>query len=97
MRLNLTINKTNSLRMKKAYLASGCFWCTEAIFQRIKGIVKVIPGYIDGTTKNPTYKDVCTGKTGHTEAIEIIYDENNIKLEDILEIFFSIIFIKRIF
>ena len=66
---------------KKIYqnylFSGGCFWCTEAIFQRIKGVVKVIPGYIDGIVKNPSYKDVCTGKTGHTEAIEISYDEKN--------------------
>ena len=75
--------------IKTIYLAGGCFWCTEAIFQRIKGVVKVIPGYIDGIVKNPSYKDVCTGKTGHTEAIEISYDEKIIKIEDILEIFFN--------
>ena len=66
--------------IKTIYLAGGCFWCTEAIFQRIKGVVKVIPGYIDGIVKNPSYKDVCTGKTGHTEAIEISYDEKKNKI-----------------
>ena len=70
-------------------MAGGCFWCTEAIFQNIKGVIEVKPGYIDGTLQNPSYAEVCTGKTGHTEAIELKYNPENIHLEDIFFIFFN--------
>lgn len=89
MRLNLTINKTNGLRMKKAYLASGCFWCTESIFDNVDGVTKVIPGYMGGTKKNPTYEEVCTGLTGHAELVEITYDSNIVSFKKLLEIFFK--------
>ena len=62
--------------MKKAYLASGCFWCTETIFDNVDGVTKVIPGYMGGTKTNPTYEEVCTGLTGHAELVEITYDSN---------------------
>ena len=70
-----------------ATLANGCFWCTEAIFARVKGIKSVIPGYSGGKTSNPSYKQVCTGITGHAEAIQIIFDPKIIKFEKILDIF----------
>ncbi|MCX7797011.1 MAG: peptide-methionine (S)-S-oxide reductase MsrA [Melioribacter sp.] len=70
-------------------LGGGCFWCTEAIFQRVKGVVKVVSGYSGGTVPNPTYEEVCTGKTGHAEVVQIIYDPSIINLQEILEIFFS--------
>ena len=89
MRLNLTINKTNGLRMKKAYSASGCFWCTETIFDNVDGVTKVIPGYMGGTKKNPTYEEVCTGLTGHAELVEITYDSNIVSFKKLLEIFFK--------
>ena len=89
MRLNLTINKTNGLRMKKAYLASGCFWCTETIFDNVDGVTKVIPGYMGGTKNNPTYEEVCTGLTGHAELVEITYDSNIVSFKKLLEIFFK--------
>ena len=89
MRLNLTINKTNGLRMKKAYLASGCFWCTETIFDNVYGVTKVIPGYMGGTKNNPTYEEVCTGLTGHAELVEITYDSNMVSFKKLLEIFFK--------
>jgi len=75
--------------IKTIYLAGGCFWCTEAVFQRIKGVQKVTPGYIDGLVKNPAYREVCTGKTGHTEAIAVVYDPKEIGLADLLLIFFN--------
>ena len=75
--------------MQSIYLAGGCFWCTEAIFNQIKGIIKIIPGYIGGKTPNPTYNMICTGNTGHAEAVECSFDEKIISLNDILEIFFS--------
>ena len=75
--------------MQSIYLAGGCFWCTEAIFNQVKGINKIIPGYIGGKTLNPTYNMICNGNTGHAEAIECNFDEKIISLDDILEIFFS--------
>jgi peptide-methionine (S)-S-oxide reductase len=75
---------------KNAYFAGGCFWCTESIFQRIRGVSQVIPGYMGGFIKNPDYREVCTGKTGHTETIKITYDKNVVSYPELLEIFFSI-------
>ena len=72
----------------KVYLAGGCFWCTESIFQRIIGVKKVLPGYMGGSIKNPAYSEVCGGNTGHTEAIEVIFDPAIISFKDLLEIFF---------
>ncbi len=74
--------------IKNIILAGGCFWCTEAIFRTIKGVKNIFPGYIGGHTQNPTYKDVCTGGTGHAEAISVDYDSKIISLENILMIFF---------
>ncbi len=73
----------------KIYLAGGCFWCTEAIFNRVEGVKKVIPGYIGGNVKNPSYKEVCSGKTGHAEAISIEFNKNIISLDKLLLIFFQ--------
>ena len=73
----------------KIYLAGGCFWCTEAIFNRVEGVKKVIPGYIGGNVKNPSYKEVCSGRTGHAEAIYLEFDKNNISLDKLLLIFFQ--------
>ena len=75
--------------IKTIFLAGGCFWCTEAVFQRIKGVFEVVPGYIDGNIKNPAYREVCSGRTGHAEAISVSYDSNKIKLTDLLLIFFN--------
>ena len=73
----------------KIYLAGGCFWCTEAIFNRVEGVKKVIPGYIGGNVKNPSYKEVCSGRTGHAEAISLEFDKNIISLDKLLLIFFQ--------
>lgn len=73
--------------MQKAYVAGGCFWCLEAIFKRIKGIESVISGYSGGSIENPTYQQVCSGKTGHAETVEITFDPDMILFEKILEIF----------
>ena len=82
------LNKKNKLN-NKAYLAGGCFWCTESIFQRVIGVKNVSPGYMGGSIKNPAYREVCVGNTGHTEAIEVIFDPAIISFKDLLEIFFS--------
>jgi peptide-methionine (S)-S-oxide reductase len=75
--------------MEVATLAGGCFWCTEAIFLELKGVSKVVSGYIGGTTTNPTYKDICTGTTGHAEAIQITFDPKIVSFGELLEIFFA--------
>lgn len=77
--------------MKKevATLAGGCFWCTEAVFERLKGVEKVTPGFTGGSIKNPAYREIITGRTGHAEAVEIVFDPEIISFEEILYIFFS--------
>ncbi len=72
----------------KAYIGGGCFWCTEAYFTRLKGVSKVVSGYAGGKNANPTYKEVCSGMTGHAELIEVTYDTTEVSFEDLLEIFF---------
>ncbi|MEL6922576.1 MAG: peptide-methionine (S)-S-oxide reductase MsrA [Bacteroidota bacterium] len=71
-----------------ATIAGGCFWCTEAALDRINGVVDVISGYTDGETKFPTYEQVCSGRTGHTEAIMVYYDPAVVSFEKLLEVFF---------
>ncbi|WP_442902354.1 peptide-methionine (S)-S-oxide reductase MsrA [Flavobacterium sp.] len=75
--------------MELATFAGGCFWCTEAVFLEIKGVQKVVPGYIGGVSPNPTYRDICTGMTGHAEAIQITFDPNIVSYGELLEIFFA--------
>ncbi len=72
-----------------ATLAGGCFWCTEAVYQSLTGVEKVESGYIGGTKANPTYEEVCTGQTGHAEAIRITYDPDQISYGDLLDISFA--------
>ncbi|MDA9071924.1 peptide-methionine (S)-S-oxide reductase MsrA [Candidatus Pelagibacter sp.] len=73
--------------LKTAYFAGGCFWCMEEAFEKVDGVLEVISGYSGGTSKNPTYKEVTHGKTGHFEAIEIKYDSAKIKYKDLLSAF----------
>jgi peptide-methionine (S)-S-oxide reductase len=75
--------------MRKAIFAGGCFWCSEAIFQRLKGVDSIKPGYTGGTIKNPAYREVCTGRTGHAEGVEIIYNEAEVSFSTLLEVFFA--------
>ncbi|MFD0762013.1 peptide-methionine (S)-S-oxide reductase MsrA [Lutibacter aestuarii] len=76
-------------KLETATLANGCFWCTEAIFQRLKGVEFVTSGYSGGTIKNPAYREVTTGRTGHAEAIEIQFNPSIISFQEILDVFFS--------
>ena len=72
-----------------ATFGSGCFWCTEAIFRRLEGVKSVVSGYSGGHVKNPSYEQVCTGETGHAEAIQIIYDPSKISYDELLEVFWK--------
>lgn len=69
-------------------VGGGCFWCTEAIFKELRGVIKVVPGYSGGNVKNPSYREVCTGSTGHAEVIQITYNPELITISEILEVFF---------
>jgi methionine-S-sulfoxide reductase len=76
-------------KIETIYLGGGCFWCTEAIFRRIEGVVSVIPGYAGGTKNNPTYEEVCSGETGHAEVIKIEYELETLPVEILLDLFFK--------
>lgn len=78
---------TTSKKMDTATFGNGCFWCTEAVFQQIKGVEKVVSGYSGGAVKNPTYKEICTGTTGHAEVLNIIYDPAIVSFSDLLLMF----------
>jgi peptide-methionine (S)-S-oxide reductase len=84
-----SVNKDNT-KLETAVLGAGCFWCVEAIFQDLKGVEKVESGYSGGTTKNPTYKEVCTGTTGHAEVVKLTFDPSIISYEQILTVFFHV-------
>jgi peptide-methionine (S)-S-oxide reductase len=73
--------------MNKAIVAGGCFWCTEAVFQRVKGGESVTSGFCGGRIKNPPYREVLQGRTGHAEAIEIMYDEQIVSYKELIEVF----------
>jgi peptide-methionine (S)-S-oxide reductase len=75
--------------LETATFAGGCFWCTEAIFLELDGVTQVVSGYIGGKTANPTYKEVCSGETGHAEAIQITFDPKKVSYGELLEIFFA--------
>lgn len=72
-----------------AVFAGGCFWCTEAVFSDLKGVGRVLPGYSGGPVPNPTYEQVCTGRTGHAESVEITFDPSIVSYRDLLRIFFT--------
>ncbi len=76
-------------KLEKAVFGGGCFWCTEAVFQMLRGVSSVLPGYTGGTVPNPTYQQVCGGKTGHAEAIEVTYNPQLITYHDLLTVFFG--------
>jgi len=76
-------------KLDTATFGSGCFWCSEAIFERVKGVHKVISGYAGGTTENPSYEQVCTGKTGHAEVCQILFDPSVVSFADLLKIFWK--------
>jgi peptide-methionine (S)-S-oxide reductase len=73
-----------------ATFGTGCFWCTEAIFKELEGVISVMPGYSGGHTVNPTYKEVCSGETDHAECTQIVYDPTKISYDELLEVFFKV-------
>ena len=75
--------------MAQAIMAGGCFWCTEAVFRDVTGVIDVESGYIGGSVPDPTYKQVCSGTTGHAEAIRVTYDPELLSLDDLLDIHFA--------
>ncbi|MCF8307027.1 MAG: peptide-methionine (S)-S-oxide reductase MsrA [Ignavibacteriales bacterium] len=83
---NEIMDKSN---LETATFGAGCFWCVEAVFQRVKGVEKVVSGYSGGSVKNPTYDQVCTGRTGHAEVIQIEFDPAIVSFSELLEIFWS--------
>ncbi len=75
--------------MEQATLGGGCFWCLEAVFEPLRGIRKIVPGYAGGHVPDPTYRQVCTGRTGHAEVVQIDFDPSEISYRDILDVFFT--------
>jgi peptide-methionine (S)-S-oxide reductase len=73
-----------------ATFGTGCFWCTEAVFKELNGVVSIMPGYSGGHTINPTYKEVCSGETGHAECTQIVFDPSQISYDELLEVFFQV-------
>ena len=73
-----------------ATFGTGCFWCTEAVFEQLNGVAKVTSGYMGGTKENPTYEEVCTGATGHAECVQVVYDPTKISYDELLEVFFKV-------
>jgi methionine-S-sulfoxide reductase len=81
---------SNAQTKETITLGGGCFWCTEAVFEQLKGVEKVESGYSGGTVPNPTYQQVCSGDTGHAEVSQITFDPKVISLKEILEVFFTV-------
>jgi len=75
--------------MKKITFGSGCFWCTEAIFKQLNGVEKATSGYMGGKISHPTYREVCSGLTGHAEVVQVEYNENQVSIEELLKVFWN--------
>jgi len=87
--MNKNKSERYSGRTEVTTLGGGCFWCTEAVFSEMKGVLKAEPGYSGGWVVDPTYEQVCTGTTGHAEVVQISFDPSIISFREILEVFFS--------
>ena len=81
---------TEKATLETATFGTGCFWCTEAVFQQLEGVSEVTSGYSGGTVESPTYKQVCTGTTGHAECLKIVYDPSKISFDELLEVFWQV-------
>ena len=82
-------DRTESSRSETATIAGGCFWCIEAVFERVEGVERLVSGYTGGHLENPTYEQVCTGLTGHAEAVQVTYSPDTISYREVLELFFA--------
>lgn len=83
------LKKTKNMQTEIATFGTGCFWCTETIFEKLKGVESAVSGYSGGTKINPTYKEVCTGETGHAEVIQVTFDPTVISFKELLEVFWK--------
>ena len=81
--------RTNQESTGVATFGAGCFWCVEAVFLELEGVTKVSSGYTGGKNKNPTYREVCSGETGHAEVVQILYDPDKVSYDDLLQVFFK--------
>lgn len=88
--MSMDTKTTNSGTLDIATLGAGCFWCVEAVFQRLDGVIKVESGYSGGHIKNPAYREVCNGTTGHAEVCQITYDKSKITFKELLEVFWKV-------
>ncbi|MEX0612474.1 MAG: peptide-methionine (S)-S-oxide reductase MsrA [Pirellulales bacterium] len=84
-----TRDSGKSAKLEKATFGSGCFWCTEAVFEQLRGVKSVVSGYSGGKTPDPTYEDISSGRTGHAEVIQITYDPAEISFDDLLKVFWQ--------
>ena len=87
--LSILYGEKSMKEMQKATFGAGCFWCVEAVFERLEGVVDVIPGYSGGHKNNPTYKEICTGMTGHAEVAQITFDPKIITFDNLLNMFWK--------
>ncbi len=76
--------------LERATFGGGCFWCVEAVVKRLRGVVSFSSGYMGGHTENPTYKDVCTGQTGHAEIVQVVFDPKKITFDELLDVFWQL-------
>ena len=83
-------SQQSNAKLEVATLAGGCFWCIEAVYKEVEGVIEAIPGYSGGITNNPTYEEVSTGRTGHAESVQVTFDPSRTSYREILEIFFSV-------
>jgi peptide-methionine (S)-S-oxide reductase len=83
--VNNALQKTDT-----ATFGTGCFWCTEAIFEQLNGVLKVTSGYMGGAKENPTYEEVCSGETGHAECVQVVYEPAKVSYDDLLQVFFQV-------
>src|SRR3954466_11020054 len=82
-------NRSNKMATEKALFGAGCFWGVEAAFRQIKGVISTSVGYTGGSYNDPSYRDVCSGRTGHAEAVQVVYDPSRVKYEDLLKAFWE--------
>src|SRR5438477_8601447 len=85
--LSLVVAPVQAQKTETATFAAGCFWCTEEAFEKVPGVISAVSGYTGGTVKNPSYNDVSSGRTGHTEAVEVTFDPSKLSYEKLLDVF----------